>query len=156
MKSTQNIKRISVETVCLLYVLLFVYAAVGKLLDYENFRVQLGQSPLISSFAGWLSWTLPLSELLTALLLLIHETRIYGLYLSYFLRVLFTTYIFIILNYSASIPCSCGGVLEQMGWQEHLWFNVFFIVLAVVGIILLQRKAKLLMTVFFLFVGVLS
>lgn len=156
MKSTQNIKRISVETVCLLYVLLFVYAAVGKLLDYENFRVQLGQSPLISSFAGWLSWTLPLSELLTALLLLIHETRIYGLNLSYFLMVLFTTYIFIILNYSASIPCSCGGVLEQMGWQEHLWFNVFFIVLAVVGIILLQRKAKLLMTVFFLFVGVLS
>jgi len=153
MKLSATIKSIILDSICLLYVLLFVYAAVSKLLDFENFRVQLGQSPLISSFAGWLSLTVPLSELLIALLLLIHKTRMYGLYLSYFLMVLFTTYIFIILNYSASIPCSCGGVLEQMGWQEHLWFNVFFIALAVVGIILMQRKAKLLKTIFVLFVG---
>lgn len=153
MKLPATIKTIIIETVCLLYVLLFVYAAVSKLLDFENFRVQLGQSPLISSFAGWLSWTVPLSELLIALLLLIYKTRMYGLYLSYFLMVLFTTYIFIILNYSASIPCSCGGVLEQMGWQEHLWFNVFFIALAVAGLMLMPSNVKVSRAVFVLLAG---
>lgn len=153
MKVKTNIKGIIIEAICLLYILLFVYAVVSKLFDFENFQVQLGQSPLLSAFAGWLSWAVPLSELLIALLLLIYKTRIYGLYLSYFLMVLFTSYIFIIFNYSESIPCSCGGVLEKMGWMEHLWFNVFFIVLAVVGIILMQRKAKLFRTVVVLFVG---
>jgi len=35
----------------------------------------------------------------------------------------FTVYIFLILNYSPFVPCSCGGVLEDLGWWEHLWFN---------------------------------
>jgi len=50
--------------------------------------------------------------------------------------VMFTAYIFIILNYTSFVPCSCGGVLEKLGWQSHLVFNLFFVFLAVLGIIL--------------------
>ncbi len=139
MKPTANFKSIVIEIIVLLYVLLFVYAAASKLLDFENFQVQLGQSPLISSFAGWLSWFVPLLELIIAALLLVHRTRLYGLYLSFLLMVFFTTYIFTILNYSASIPCSCGGILEKLDWKEHLWFNILFVILAVWGVFLQQK-----------------
>src|SRR5690606_12191987 len=44
--------------------------------------------------------------------------------------------------YSDFIPCSCGGVLEKMGWTEHLVFNISFIVLAFVGILLFVKRER--------------
>src|SRR5690554_2572832 len=127
---------IIIEVISLLYVLLFVYAAVSKLLDFENFRVQLGQSPLLSAFAGWVSWGVLLIELFTAGLLMFDKTRRIGLYIAFVLMAMFTAYIYIILNFSSFVPCSCGGVLEKMGWTEHLVFNIGFIILALIGLVL--------------------
>ena len=130
-------RHIVVEIICLLYVLLFVYAAVNKILDFENFRVQLAQSPLLSNFAGWVAWAVPSAEILIALTLLIPSFRLSGMYAAFSLMVMFTAYIYIILNYSSFVPCSCGGILEKMGWVEHLWFNAGFTLLAVLAIVVM-------------------
>jgi uncharacterized membrane protein YphA (DoxX/SURF4 family) len=135
MKLENNSKRIFIELVCLLYVLLFVYAAVSKLMDFENFKVQLGQSPLISTFASWVSWLVPLVELFIAILLVFPKSRIYGLLAALSMMIMFTAYIFIILNYSAFVPCSCGGILEKMDWTEHLIFNFVFVIVAIFAIV---------------------
>ncbi|MDX6187816.1 hypothetical protein SGQ83_00500 [Flavobacterium sp. Fl-318] len=137
MKLTQSHKRIFIEVICLLYILLFVYAAISKLLDFENFRVQLGQSPLLSAFAGLIAWIIPLLELFIAVLIFVKRWRIIGLFGAFSLMVMFATYIYIILNYSSFVPCSCGGILEKLGWGEHLFFNLVFIILAAAGILLL-------------------
>jgi uncharacterized membrane protein YphA (DoxX/SURF4 family) len=121
---------------------LFVYASVSKLLDFENFQIQLGQSPLLSAFAGWVSWGVPIVEIVIALLLLVPKFRLVGLFAAFSLMVMFTSYIFIILNYSSFVPCSCGGILEKMGWTEHLLFNIGFVILALIGI-LLQKNLQL-------------
>lgn len=54
---------------------------------------------------------------------------------------MFTTYIYVILNYSSFTPCSCGGVLEKMSWTEHLLFNIVFILLSGLAIIV-QSNTK--------------
>ena len=64
MKLTVRMQKVILELICLLYILLFVYAAVSKLLDFENFQVQLGQSPLLSAFAGWVAWIVPIVEII--------------------------------------------------------------------------------------------
>ena len=138
MKLNIKIKNAILEIICLLYVILFVYAALSKLLDFENFRVQLGQSPLLSAFAGSIAWIVPILELLIALLLVFKKCRLSGLFAAFSLMVMFTTYIYIILNYSSFVPCSCGGILEKMGWTEHLFFNFVFIMLAAAGILILR------------------
>ena len=125
------------DGICLLYVILFVYAAVSKLLDFENFRVQLGQSPLLSAFAGSIAWIVPILELLIAVLIVFKKCRLIGLFAAFSLMVMFTTYIYIILNYSSFVPCSCGGILEKMGWREHIFFNIVFMILAAAGILIL-------------------
>src|SRR5690606_38662744 len=112
------------------------------LVDYETFENQLGQSPLLSAFAGWVAPGVIVSELLVALLLLFERTRLIGLFGFYFLMVLFTTYIIIILNFTDFIPCSCGGVLEQLGWTEHLLFNFGFMGLGVVGVFIQGSRFK--------------
>lgn len=139
MKTSISFKNTTADIICLLYILLFVYAAVSKLLDFENFRIQLAQSPLLSSFAGVVSWTVPIIELLIVALLLFPSMRFWGLWTAFSLMVMFTAYIFIILNYSPFVPCSCGGILQKMGWEEHFIFNFVFIMLAAAGILILRR-----------------
>lgn len=122
------------ELICMLYILLFAYAAGSKLLDFENFQLQLGQSPLLSAFAFWVAVAVPVLELVLAGVLAIPLWRFIGLLGSYMLMTMFTVYIYLILNYSAFIPCSCGGILEKMNWNQHLLFNIVFMVLAVLAL----------------------
>jgi len=129
-----------VQVTCYLYILLFVYASLSKLLDFENFRVQLAQSPLLSAYAGLIAPTVISLELLIVLLLSFKTYRLTGLYASFFLMVAFTVYIYLILNYSDFIPCSCGGIIEKLGWTEHLIFNIFFTALAMVAVLILEKE----------------
>lgn len=140
MKISNRAKGLTIEIVCAGYILLFVYAATTKLLDYENFQVQLGQSPLVSTFAGWLSWLVPLTELVLAGMLAFARTRNIALYGSYILMVMFSAYIFIMLNYASYVPCSCGGVLEKMTWTAHLFFNLGFVLLGAAALLLIHQK----------------
>lgn len=129
-------RRVLVDIICYLFVLLFLYAATSKLMDYDNFYLQISKSPIITDFAGILVWLVPGLEILISILLLINRTVMLGLYAAFTLMLLFTFYIYAILNYSDHIPCSCGGVLQRMTWDQHLVFNIVFVVLGFVGIIL--------------------
>jgi hypothetical protein len=140
MKYAENIKNGIVIFVSYSYAFLFTYAAISKIIDFENFRIQLGQSPLLSSFATQIAWTVPALELLISGLLFFKRHRLKALLAAYALMVMFTSYIYIILNYSSYIPCSCGGILEKLGWTEHLIFNLLFIIMAALSIILLSKK----------------
>jgi len=133
---------IVLNTICCFYALLFVYAATSKILDFTTFRVQLGQSPLLNAFADWISVGVPGIEIVIAITLLIPKYRLLGLYAFYLLMVMFTMYIFIILNYSAFVPCSCGGILQKMTWNEHLIFNSVCILLAIIAIIICPSNDK--------------
>ena len=124
------------ETICFLYILLFVYAALSKLREFENFQVQVAQSPLLTAYAGYISVAVIVIELIVALMLSFRRTRVVGIFGAFTMMLLFTLYILIILNYSPFVPCSCGGILESMGWMEHLYFNIGFDILAIVGIYL--------------------
>ncbi len=138
----ETIKRGIILIVSYLFILLFVYAAVSKLLDYENFKVQLGQSPLLSAYAGSTVWTIPFLELIIAVLLSTKQYRTIGLYASLGLMVLFSTYIYLILNYSSYVPCSCGGILEKMNWEEHLYFNLLFTLLSLFALAIQQNNKR--------------
>ena len=131
-----NNKKNALIIICYLYVAMLIYAATSKILDFETFKIQLGQSPLLSAFAGWITIVVPTAEIFISILLLIPRFRFIGLFASYMLMVTFTAYIYIILNYSSFIPCSCGGILEKMTWNQHLIFNIVFIAFAVIAILL--------------------
>jgi len=136
MKWNVTTKNIFLETICLLYTLLFVYAAVSKLVDFENFQAQLGQSPLLSPFADFVSFTVIAVELIIAVLLSIPRVRYFALWGAIALMSMFTAYIVIILHFSSFVPCSCGGILEKLGWTEHLFFNMALLLLAIASILL--------------------
>jgi hypothetical protein len=129
-----------IDLAVFLLIILFTYAALSKLLEYDKFTVQLSQSPLLTTFAGTVAWAIPALEIVLAVLVSIPRMRLYGLYGSYTLMVIFTAYIIAITRFSDYVPCSCGGVLQKLGWTEHLIFNVFFVALCGIAIVLQVHK----------------
>src|SRR5690606_38729529 len=91
-------REFTINVIRVLFIVLFVYAATSKLLDFETFTVQLAQSPLLSAYAGIVAWAVPGLEILIAILLTIPKYRIPALYVAFTLMVMFTAYIYIILN----------------------------------------------------------
>jgi uncharacterized membrane protein YphA (DoxX/SURF4 family) len=131
-----------VEIISALLILLFVYAATSKLLDYQKFQVQLSQSPMLTAFSRWIALIIPAVEILIAAMLAIPRFRLIGLYASFSLLVMFTGYIIAITKFSDYVPCSCGGILENMGWNAHLIFNIFFAILDLAGIIIYSKSIE--------------
>ena len=81
MKSySTKFKEVVIEIISVLLILLFVYSALSKVLEFQNFQAQLGQSPLLSAYTGFISYAVLIVEFTIALLLAFPKTRFVGLY----------------------------------------------------------------------------
>lgn len=124
-------------------IMLFLYTAISKLLDIEEFRRQLSNQELPSWSKDTLLWLIPGSEMLVSLLLAISSTRLKGFYGAAVLMFFFTGYMgLVVIGFFDRVPCSCGGVLKGMDFGTHLLFNAFFLALAVLGIVLFHSQNK--------------
>jgi len=97
------------------------------------FFILLSHSGVGQGFARLLAPAVPIIEIVVSLLLLFPRTRPAGLLASFSLMTLFSFYVGGMLLFSNNLPCSCGGVITEMGWKAHLIFNVIAALLAWVG-----------------------
>lgn len=111
------------ELIAAFLILLFLYTAITKLKAPHTFAAALAHSPLLGNFATTLSWLVPFTELIIVALLILPSTRRTGLWWSAGLMLMFTAYILYMLLTQSTLPCTCGGVLEQWNWRTHFWFN---------------------------------
>jgi len=123
-----------IELIAALFILLFLYTAISKISEHDTFRTILSKSPLLKLVAGLLSWLLPVTEIITSILLFLPFTRKYGLIMSLGLMSLFTVYLTHMVLFVPNLPCSCGGVLKELSWNQHLLFNLFFTALGVLAL----------------------
>lgn len=133
-------KQFLVELIASLFILLFLYTGLSKLNEHTAFQVVLSKSPLLATSSIVLSWLLPIIEIATSVLLFLPATRKYGLVTSMMLMVVFTIYISYMLLFTPNLPCSCGGVLKQLNWSQHLVFNIFFLLLSFLALWLSNRN----------------
>ena len=132
-------RNLIIEIIAALLILLFVYAAVMKLSDYHQFKDQLEHSPQLYLYAGFISWSIPLAELLIALMLTLQKTRFTGLILSLLLMLAFTIYVSYVLYFARQVPCACGGVLSRMTWKQHFIFNLIYTGIALAGVLIYKK-----------------
>tara|TARA_R110000764_G_scaffold553_2_gene2141 strand:+ start:416 stop:775 length:360 start_codon:yes stop_codon:yes gene_type:complete len=101
---------------------------------YDNIR----NSPVLGGkdMASLASWAIPFSELAVALLLILKKTRLMGLYGAAVLMLLFTGYTLAILFFAPYKPCSCGGIISLLSWEQHLVLNAILLLLALLAILL--------------------
>jgi len=132
-----------VQLISHLLLLLWVYASLSKLIEFNRSKREILNQPLAPWLEEILVWAVPLIELLTAMFLLFKRTRIAGILLSALLLFTFSIYIIVIkLNYFGFIPCSCGGILRSLNWTQHLLFNSFFLILSLVALVIDLKERR--------------
>lgn len=135
-------KSIIADLIALLYVCLFLYTSISKLQVHELDREQMAAMPLVGPYAGFASIALPIVEIVLALLIFIPKTRQLGLYLGTALMGAFTVYVAYLMKYNAELPCTCGGFLSAMSWPAHLIFNLVFVIMGIVALVLYRKREE--------------
>jgi hypothetical protein len=136
-----------VDMISALLILLFLYTALSKLWSYESFKSVLIMSPLLRPFAGIIAWLLPVLEIGIVLLLFFPKTRLKGLYAALIIITVFTGYITYMIIFTPRLICNCGGVIKSLTWTQHIFFNLFWLLLIVAGIALYRKIKKAITTV---------
>ncbi|MBW3466607.1 MauE/DoxX family redox-associated membrane protein [Arthrospiribacter ruber] len=122
------------EIICLALGLLFAYTGISKVYDWHGTKMGLNNQVFPDWMATALLYGLPPVELITAVMLISNPFRKTGLSVSIILLSAFSIYIGIVMTgIFGRIPCSCGGVINSLGWGEHLVFNLAFLGMAVIG-----------------------
>jgi hypothetical protein len=121
---------------------LFLYTAYAKIVDHERFLNGLSKVHIISGHAAYVSYFVPLAEIIIALLILIPQSAKLGLYAFIGLMSLFTGYIVCAMIWEKKLPCHCGGAIEKLSWSQHIWFNLAFIIIAVLALRRLKTKTS--------------
>ena len=129
-----NRMKTACNIIVFLLVLLFAYTGASKLAGHDKFIYQLSRVHFFDGYVRLTSWIIPAAELFTALLLCIRFTRTVGLWISLVLMCSLVVYVATVLS-GTSLPCSCGGVIAAMTWQQHLYFNIIFLALNIIALI---------------------
>lgn len=131
-----------IEIIAFLYTCLFLYTGIAKLMSYRLSIEQNTVMPIIGSYAETVSWLLPVTEIILAIMIFLPKTRIIGLYAGTGLMIAFTVYVaYIMMTTNGRLPCTCGGFLKKLSWPQHLAFNSVFVALGIISI-LLARNTK--------------
>ena len=135
---TKQISRKVLLLIRAFFIFLFTYTAVSKFIYLMEFEAQLVRFPLLAPYNHFISITIPAFELTIACLWLFRATTYLAIYSSLVLLSLYTVYILYVLEFSNSIPCSCGGIISSLSWNGHLLMNIYFILLFTLGLYLLK------------------
>jgi len=135
--------KVSEQATSFLLIILWTYAAIGQVLQWENFRIRMSQFPFIGEYGGILVWLVPGIEIVIALLFFFPRLKDEAYLASFILLLVFTAYIIVVLNFADSVPCSCNGVIGSLSWKEHIIFNVGFGLLSLFGLLLKPNQKDL-------------
>ena len=125
-------RNIFVESVIIIFMILFFYTAIHKLMVIPTLTYVLTKYPLIKYSPVLFAWALPIYELIIVGFLFFN--RSVGLRLSAFTMFCFSAYVAYMYIFVPKLPCTCGGLIQQLNWPQHLAMNLALLLLAIIAI----------------------
>lgn len=123
-----------IDIIVTLIVCMYLYASSSKYFDFPAFQRAMHNQPFPDWFSTFLTLFIPPAEIIVIVLLIFQKSRKTGFLASTVLMGLFTIYIAaILLHLFPRVPCSCGGIIRLLTWNQHLLFNLFFLALSFIG-----------------------
>lgn len=111
------------EVVKYFLVMLFIYTGTSKLIGHDIFISQLSKVPLAGIYAVLISWVVPATEIIGAVLFVFPKTEITAWWIATIMLTIFTVYIAAMMSFAPLLPCSCGGIMAALSWKQHLVVN---------------------------------
>lgn len=125
-----------ITAIAYFFILLFLYTAISKLLTFNVTLFDMRRNPLLGDAPLFWTISVPIVEIVVAVLLFLPATRRIGLWASLVLMLGFTAYVGILLVSDFKLPCTCGGIFRELGWRQHLWVNIGLTILAAVALLI--------------------
>src|SRR5687768_18012416 len=121
-------RKLIVEVIAFLLMLLFLFASVSKWLAFKTFIGDINNQPFPNWLTPWITNLLPPIEVLIVLALMFEKTRTAGFYASLILMSAFSIYsAAVLLKFFDYIPCSCGGIIENLSCRASQFRTFFFV-----------------------------
>ncbi|MCD8540464.1 MAG: hypothetical protein LRY55_12375 [Leadbetterella sp.] len=118
----------------LLLLALWIPVTLDKIINFRVFKTGILRQPFNHDLGLVLVYALPVLEAFTVILLLFPTLRKWGFALSTLLMLAFTGYIAVALADTwKHLPCGCGSVISSLSWEQHFFFNLFFLVVSGYG-----------------------
>ena len=128
-------KKIIYQIILITLMALWIPISLDKLINFELFRSAMIQQPFSDQLGKYLAFILPTLELAVGLLFILPKMRLLAFSLSSLLMVAFVAYVGLaVLKVWGKIPCGCGLVFHQLGWVAHLWLNIGFLLISLLGL----------------------
>jgi len=132
---TMKAKKIIYQIILITLMALWIPISLDKLINFELFRSAMIQQPFSDQLGMYLAYTLPPLELAVGLLFIMPKTRIWAFSLSSLMMLAFVAYVGLaVMKVWGKFPCGCGLVFQQLGWTAHLWLNMAFLVVSLLGL----------------------
>lgn len=130
---------IIVNTIAALLIFVFAYTVISKFFNYQIFRFNLKDAPLVGDKAPFVAILLSVINSIPVFLLSIPFTRKAGFIYSSILLLLYAAYLSYALLTAQQLPCSCSGIAPWFNWKNHLWINLVLAALSVIALQLSKR-----------------
>lgn len=136
--------RFIVEGIVCVFIILWFYVGITKLIDYRSMILQMEMNPfpIFSNNAKLIGWGVPIVEVLVATILVVPRLRLVGLWSSFVLMVVFTGYVIFLMIKMPTLPCTCGGIISTLTWTQHLVLNIMLVAMAFLAIFVSRRIWK--------------
>lgn len=111
--------------------ILFLFSIISKLLEFDLFISNLNQSPFFWQDSTTIIAIIILSmEILTTILLFFTKTKKIAYIFAFYIFLVYTGYITMMLLFSPYLPCSCGGLTYHLSWEQHIYLNMVFVIIS--------------------------
>jgi len=131
------------KIIAVLLLALWIPTSLDKLMNFDRFKADIGRQPLNESLLTTLAYILPFIEISIVIWLVVRSSRWVGYGLSSLLMVAFTGFVWLAWQKAwPKLPCGCGKLISTISWQQHFWFNLFFLIISILGLLLTIRQRK--------------
>ncbi|KYG72494.1 hypothetical protein AWN68_12100 [Roseivirga echinicomitans] len=117
-----------------------LYSGVSKFMNLLDFAFGMTNSNLFDgNTVFFLSYFIPLFEIILGVVLLFKKMRIGALYALISLMILYSIYLAVFKYYAVSGWCSCGSVID-LSLTKHLIFNAIITIPLVITVFLMGKE----------------
>ncbi|SRR5258708_1803005 len=129
-----NSKLIFASSITILF-FTFAYVASATIIDFNRFRAWIGDAAYLRDYPNWISFLMPLIEVLISFFLAIPSLRRIGLYIAFFSVISYISYVLIIHNFYAGRVRPYVGIIPKISWYHRILINLLLLGIISIGLV---------------------
>ena len=133
-------QRIFIEATSVLFIIVFLYTGLSKLQAHLTFIYTIGWWAPLKPLAPLISYAVPAALIGIAILMLFDRFKLLAMTGAMSMMLIFIGYISFMKIHETNLPCSCGGIIAILTWNQQLMVNIVLLMMSVFSWRMLRKR----------------